>query len=180
MRVLLLVLASQAAILTSLIGRCDQQVWGSLIWLTLYCLLLIPQKVLDGQIKDSILSDQPAKISRLDLIIFEGRRSALAFVVTLLMSPGKSGRWNWLDPFMPNNERRTNWEIELQSAGLFRDAAALEAGAHISGDTKRILEQVRRARDILDFRKRMKNLKGWSELVLIDGWYMCNYERNSK
>jgi hypothetical protein len=60
---------------------------------------------------------------------------------------------------MPNNERRMNWVIELQSAGLFRDAAALEAGAHISGDTRSILEQVRRARDIPDFRKKNEEFK---------------------
>lgn len=153
-RLIGLVLIVQASLLASLLGSQTEQAWGSVCWLVSYLLMLAASYFVSFKYPDMLLSALPSKITRLKPINFVGRKAALIFIATM---PGISskygvGRWNWMDGFLPNNERRKEWLSEMTMAGLETNYEAIESGSIVSEKVKRIITQVQGARNEPVFR----------------------------
>jgi hypothetical protein len=148
-RLISLVLIVQASVLATLLGESTDQVWGSIIWLFCYLFMLVSSFLVSHKNLDMLVETQPAEVMRLPPINFLGRKAALIFIATL---PGIDhkfgvGRWDWMDGFMPNNERRKDWLAEVTVAELETDCEGTENGSIVSEDTKRILTQVHGVRN---------------------------------
>lgn len=138
------VLVVQAATLASQFGGKGKQVVGSGIWLMAYVLLLILSRLMSSMCPDTLLRHQPTTAERLDHIVFSSRRAALAFIATLPVSP-KAGQWDWMNGFIPADERRQHWEDEMARGGLGDDRELWE-NISISEHSRAILREVRKAR----------------------------------
>ena len=57
------------------------------------------------------------------------------------------GRWDWMDAFIPNNQRRKEWLAEITAGGLEKDLESIESASTLSEGSKRILLQVNGARN---------------------------------
>jgi hypothetical protein len=146
-RLMSLVLIVQASLLASLLGSRTVQVWGSVVWLACYLLMLVPSLLVSVKNPDMLFEGQPSKVKRMPPINFIGRKAALVFIATL---PGIEqrfgvGRWDWMDPFMPNNQRRKEWLAEITAGGMERDLESSESASTLSEDSRRILSQVNSA-----------------------------------
>ena len=144
-----LVLIVQASILASLLGSPTVQVWGSVIWLACYLFMLVASFLVSVKNPDMLFEGQPSEVRRMPPINLIGRRAALVFIATL---PGIEqrfgvGRWDWMDAFMPNNQRRKEWLAEITAGGLEEDLESIESASTLSEDSKRILLQVDSARN---------------------------------
>jgi len=148
-RLVAIVLVVQAATLANQVGSNDKQVFGSGIWLLAYLVLLIPSRLMMFKFPDALLRHQPTTADRLGHIVFSTRRAALAFIATLPVSQ-KAGRWDWINGFVPPDDRRKRWEAEMAQGGLGEDRK-LEKGVAISADSRAILEEVRMVRSRPDF-----------------------------
>ena len=116
-RLIGIVLIVQAALLASLLGSPTEQAWGSIRWRVAYLLMLTSTHIFPFKDPDMLFSALPAKATRLKPINFSGRKAALIFIATILGINCKYGvsRWDWMDRFMPNNERRKKWLTEVTS-----------------------------------------------------------------
>ena len=141
-RAIIVVLTTQAALLGSLVGRSGRQALGSAVWLLCYLVLQIPPRVLAYLNPDAVLDGQPAAVKRLTPLTFSGRRPALAFIASLPMTDSRSGPWEWLEGFMPRNERRRQWETEMVAAGVPEAAVDGELGSQIEHSTARLLREI--------------------------------------
>jgi hypothetical protein len=126
-----LILIVQATILGSLLGSLTVQVWGSIIWLVCYLFMLVPSFLLSAKNPDMLFETQPSEVRRLPPINFIGRKAALVFIATL---PGVKqgfgvGRWDWVDAFIPNNQRRRDWLSEMSARGLGNDPESIESAS---------------------------------------------------
>jgi hypothetical protein len=153
-RMMSLVLVLQASMLASILGTRTTQVWGSVIWLACYSLMQVPSFLISAKNPDMLFEGQPAKVTRLPSINFIGRKAALIFIAAL---PGIKqrfgvGRWDWMDPFMPNNQRRKEWLEEITAGGLEMDPESIESASTLSKESKMILAQVNGARKSNDFK----------------------------
>ena len=151
-RLIGIILIVQAAILTSLIGSSTEQAWGSICWLASYLLMLVSTYFVSVQYPDMLLSALPAKATRLKPITFSGRKAALIFIAHMLRINCKYGvgRWDWMDGFMPNNERRKKWLSEVRIAEL--ETNYEECGSIVSEEVKRLTTQVQEARHEATFK----------------------------
>ena len=114
-RFLVVTLVVQAAALASLIGNNSVQSLGSVVWMVLYLIMQIPERVLHKlNLVPNVLREQPGEIWKLPPIQFSGRRAALAFIATLPVSQ-KADTWAWLDAFMPSNARRRQWQERAEA-----------------------------------------------------------------
>ena len=104
-RFLAVVLAVQAAILASLLCASGINAITSTIWLGVYVLMLVPPEVIRRKYSSSVVQRQPGAVNSAKTFIFSSRRSAHIFIAMLPVS-SKTSRWDWLDVFMPNNQRR--------------------------------------------------------------------------
>jgi hypothetical protein len=127
-RALLVVLAAQAAALASLASRADEQAPASLIWLACYLLLQVPARLYPGRL-EALLAGLPATVRRIPPLVFSARRTALAFVGALPMAEPRAGHWDWLDGFMPPNQRRQQLENLSVTARLMAGAGDIEIGS---------------------------------------------------
>jgi hypothetical protein len=109
-RAMILVLVVQAAALTSLMGAKNEQALGSLIWLACYLFMLVPPALMARSNPDMLIGSQRAAPVRVPPIHFTGRKPALAFISTLPVTGFVEGRWDWVDNFLPRNQRRKEWE----------------------------------------------------------------------
>ena len=141
-RAIIVVLATQAALLGSLMGRSDRQTLGTAAWLLCYLVLQIPPRVLAHLNPDAVLDGQPAGVKRLTPLTFSERRPALAFIASLPTIDSRSGNWDWLDGFMPHNEGRRQWETEMVATGVSEAAVDGELGPQIEHSTARLLREV--------------------------------------
>ncbi|RDW64595.1 hypothetical protein BP6252_10246 [Coleophoma cylindrospora] len=148
-RLIGVVLAVQAAALASQFGADGKQVVGSGVWLIAYTVLLISSRLVTSRCPDALLRHQPTTADQLDHIGFSSRRAALAFIATLPVSQ-KAGRWDWMNGFVPADERRKHWEIEMAQGGLGEDRVP-EDDTSISASSRGILEEVRKARSSPEF-----------------------------
>ncbi|KAF2654711.1 hypothetical protein K491DRAFT_716836 [Lophiostoma macrostomum CBS 122681] len=123
-----LVLIVQAAALTSLVGVNDRQALGSLIWLACYLFMLIPPAIMAYRNPDMLIGSQRAASVRLPAIHFTGRKAALAFISTLPITGFVEGRWDWMDNFLPKNQRRKDWEKVIEAADLCGEKDAMAGG----------------------------------------------------
>ncbi|KAH7068493.1 hypothetical protein FB567DRAFT_599169 [Paraphoma chrysanthemicola] len=113
-RLLVLSLVVQAAALVSLIGNGTKEGLGSMIWLSLYILTKGAATLLDKATSgNNVFDQQPGRASNLPSMVFSGRKAALAFI-SHLPATTKVHKWAWIDLFMPNNERRKEWEAEME------------------------------------------------------------------
>lgn len=113
-RLLAFVLAFQAAALATLTNATGFERWSALIWLGIYCFMLMMKRALHSfGNSDQILENQPATVTMLEPLHFSGRRCALAFISTLPVTH-KVDMWTWWDVFMPENARRKEFHAELQ------------------------------------------------------------------
>ena len=148
-RLIGIVLIVQAALLASLLGSSTEQAWGSICWLVSYLLMLTSTYFFPFKYPDMLLSALPAKATRLKPISFSGRKAALVFIATILGINCKYGvsRWDWMDGFMPNNERRKKWLSEVTMAELETNYEAVECGSIVSEEVRRIITEVQDARN---------------------------------
>ena len=116
-RIIAISLLAQAALLASQIGASDINAVIPSVWLAVYLLMLVPQKVIRSMKPDMILQKQPGIVNSISKMSFSGRRAALCFIAMLPVTT-RAGRWDWLDVFMPLNERRQVWQEELETCGL--------------------------------------------------------------
>ena len=151
-RLIGIILIVQAAVLTSLIGSPTEQAWGSICWLASYLLMLVSTYFVSVKYPDMLLSALPVKVTRLEPITFSGRKAALIFIATMLGINCKYGvgRWDWMDGFMPNNERRKKWLSEVKIAEL--ETNYEECGSIVSEEVKRLTAQVQEARNEATFK----------------------------
>ena len=152
-RALVIILAVQAALLASLAGKSDQRVLGSVVWLLCYLVLKIPPRVLMKRCPDVLLDGQSAVAERLPPMTFSGRRAALAFIGSLPMTESKVGQWDWLDGFMPPNERRKQWEADIVAGGIMHDEEEVEAKVDVEKDVKAVIDEVKTKRSKDEFRR---------------------------
>jgi len=103
-RLVALVLTVQVAALASVFGTKSQE-WASITWLGMYLLMLLPSRIQQVSPSKELLKKYNTTIIQVASVHFSGRRSALAFIAMLLVSP-QVDRWAWLDVFMPDNQRR--------------------------------------------------------------------------
>ncbi|KAM0818183.1 hypothetical protein AB5N19_03992 [Seiridium cardinale] len=113
-RILALILIVQAATLASLLGCGTGDVLGPGIWLTLY----LAMRLVSGMARTrhqttTVLDLQPADVSATSSLTFKRRRTALLLIASLPCSE-KAGKWCWLDPFMPDNPRRREWQARYE------------------------------------------------------------------
>ena len=150
-RLIGIVLILQAALLASLLGSSTEQAWGSICWLVSYLLMSASTYYVSFKYPDMLISALSAKATRLKPINFTGRKAALIFIATMLEINCRCrvGRWDWMDGFMPNNERRKEWLSEVTTAGLETD---VERGSLVSEEVKRLTTQVQDARNEADFK----------------------------
>lgn len=141
-RALGLVLVAQAALLMSQVGSTDVQVCGSAAWLAAYLVLLAPARLLLRRCPDALLKGLPASAERLAPLIFSSRRAALAFVATLPMTEPKAGKWEWLNGFLPPDERRKVWEAEMDRVLPERNDE--EVRKSVEGSSRSMLEEIER------------------------------------
>ncbi|MCJ1279361.1 hypothetical protein MMC21_007185 [Puttea exsequens] len=119
-RFLATTLLVQAATLTSLIGTNSIEALGGGIWLIMYLLMLIPPWILRRKKPFSLLEEHGFFITGCPPLIFSSRRAALVFLSMLPLTP-KAPRWDWLDVFIPANDRRRDWQREIEkSVGAMR------------------------------------------------------------
>lgn len=168
-RALALILTLQAALLMSLVSSQSRQVWGSAIWLAVHLAMQGPPWLLRRLIDPATTvlgmgTMCDVEVRRLAPIVFSGRRAALVFISTLPVSP-RASRWDWMDPFIPPNQRRREWEREVERTRLFSSSTATrdrgeaigEGGSEDSGSRplrrwESILRhEVVRARERADF-----------------------------
>lgn len=142
-RALIVVLTIQAALLGSLIGRSDKEVLGGAVWLCCYFILQIPPTVLQRLHPDAMLNGQSTTLERIPPLVFSGRRVALAFIGSLPMTDSRAGDWDWLEGFMPRNERRKQWEAELVTGGLSNALVDEELGPQIEHSTTTLLQEIK-------------------------------------
>jgi hypothetical protein len=113
------VLAFQGAALASLINAIEFEIWSALIWLGIYCFMLLIKRALHSRGNpEQILESQPASIHVLEPLHFPGRKAALAFIATLPVTH-EVDMWIWWDAFMSENARRRELQVELQSLECF-------------------------------------------------------------
>jgi hypothetical protein len=115
----------------------------------------VPSLLVSVKNPDMLFEGQPSKVKRMPPINFIGRKAALVFIATL---PGIEqrfgvGRWDWMDPFMPNNQRRKEWLAEITAGGMERDLESSESASTLSEDSRRILSQVNCARKKDEFKR---------------------------
>ncbi|KAL9126859.1 MAG: hypothetical protein Q9217_004167 [Psora testacea] len=148
-RLIGIILILQAALLASLLGSPTKQAWGSIFWLVSYLLMSTSTYFVSFKYPDMLLSALPAKATRLKPINFSGRKAALIFIATMLGTNCKYGvgRWDWMDGFIPHNERRKKWLSEVTMAELETNYEAVECGSIVSEEVKRIITQVQDARN---------------------------------
>ncbi|PMD24447.1 hypothetical protein NA56DRAFT_700078 [Hyaloscypha hepaticicola] len=73
------------------------------------------------------------EVRRVAPIVFSGRRAALVFISTLPVSP-RASRWDWMDPFIPPNQRRREWEREVERTRLFSSSTATRDRGEARGE----------------------------------------------
>ena len=133
-RLLSIVLLLQAAVLTSILGSPGVEVFVPLIWLAVYTLTQIPPACIRYVYPNIDLAQQPATVFSAGTFHFTRRRSALAFIAMFPVSP-KAPRWDWLNVFMPNNERRQDWQKDLETdeiiAGKEPEARTIPASTRV-------------------------------------------------
>lgn len=111
-QILAVVLLTQAALLASCAGRSTVDALDAVVWLYPYLIMLIPPYILKRHHPTTALQRQPACIVHPKTLHFSSRRAALAFI-SMLPASQKVGRWNWIDQFMPDNNRRRMWQEDL-------------------------------------------------------------------
>jgi len=111
-RVLAVVLLTQAALLASCAGLSTIDALDAVVWLYLYLIMLIPPYILNRYRPTTALQIQPACIVHPKTLHFMSRTAALAFISMLPVSR-KVDRWDWIDLFMPDNNRRRIWQEDL-------------------------------------------------------------------
>jgi hypothetical protein len=140
-RLLAFVLAVQAAALASVVGSKSQEL-GSIAWLAMYLLMLLPSQFQQVCPAEELLKNQNTTIIQAEPVHFSGRRAALAFIAMLPVSP-QVNRWAWLDVFMPNNERRRAFQTEWDKWPLINkregEKDMAEAKMLISSNTKDVI-----------------------------------------
>ena len=142
-RVLGVVLCAQAALLAKIIQTPPPAVFGSPIWLISILVAYAVRVGLSKIVSKVDLGTEPIEVVRAPQIVFPARRTALAFIASLPMTPSKADKWDWVDGFLPNNERRQSWQQEMDMADL---VSADEAEVNLSDDGRRIVTQVRNVR----------------------------------
>ncbi|KAF3209578.1 hypothetical protein TWF106_010932 [Orbilia oligospora] len=164
-RLMILILIIQATTLAGLFNTKSKDVWGSIVWMGCYLIMLIPPSLMSHLSPDMLLESQPSVAKRLPPIDFRSRKAALVFIGTL---PGierrfEVGRWDYMDPFIPNNPRRNRWLAEVTNrlaGGNPGDTnVSSGSGTDISKECKDILEQVGTARDRIDYKVAMEVFK---------------------
>jgi hypothetical protein len=137
-RLLAVVLAIQAAALASLTNATGTERWSGMVWLSTYLLMLLLKRALHFlQGPEQVFKTHLASIQLVERLQFSGRRAALVFIATLPVSH-KVDRWAWWDAFMPENERRREFQAELETSALFANPTALnEEETQPSETTKR-------------------------------------------
>lgn len=113
-------LVIQAAALTSQVNNNSVQVWGSIIWMAFYLLMLVPSYFMRRLFSGIILDDKSFFIRKLPPMQFSRRRSALAFLAMLPVTCN-TDRWDWMDLFVPPNQRRQKWVSEMEKCPLIGD-----------------------------------------------------------
>lgn len=137
------VLAIQAALLATVFGKSNNQAFGSMIWLFFYFLLQFPPKFQSRYHPEDSLHGQPARLHQVPPLLFSARRPALAFIGAIPMTDGSVGKWEWLDGFMPPNERRRQWERELEASKIASPPNDAELGPSIEKRTEALVEEVK-------------------------------------
>ncbi|KAE9374934.1 hypothetical protein N431DRAFT_438311 [Stipitochalara longipes BDJ] len=137
-RTLALILTLQAALLMSLVSSQSRQVWGSAIWLGVHLAMQGPPWLLRHLIDPATTvlgtgSMCDVEVRRVAPMVFSGRRAALVFIATLPVSP-RASRWDWMDPFIPPNQRRREWEREIERTGLIPSSTATEDRGEAEGE----------------------------------------------
>ena len=168
-RLLAILLVIQAAALASTTNAKGIERWSGMVWLSIYLLFLLMKRALHFlQGPEQLLESQPASIQLVESLRFSGRRAALVFIATLPVSH-KVDRWAWWDTFMPDNERRREFQAELETSELFAGQTALITEERESSGlnkrspiTKMILEEVAAALKIPSFEL---CLKSYQEVV---------------
>lgn len=152
-RAVVVVATIQAALLASLASRSDKQVWGSLFWLICYAILQLPSTITIRRQPAVLFDSQPLVMEKVPPLVFTGRRTALAFIGSLPMTEPRSQRWDWLDGFMPPNERRAKWQTDIVAAGLDTEVGDLEHGKQegLELEVYRLVRDVRAVRANKDF-----------------------------
>ena len=156
-RISSLVLIAQAALLASLLGCKTKQAWGSAIWQLCYLGMHLVSSQVSNRNLDMVLDGQCTRAIRLPPTVFLSRKAALAFVGTL---PGIERRfdvseWDWMDSFIPNNERRREWiaGFEARLGDRLHDR---ERGGASSDDVEKLVSAVVAAREDPAFRSSME------------------------
>jgi hypothetical protein len=119
----------QATAIASTFGSKSQEL-GSIAWLTMYWLMLLPGRIPQVCPTGELLKNQNTAIIQAEPIHFFGRRAALAFVAMLPVSP-QVDKWAWLDVCMPNNERRRALQAEWDMYPLMNKKARREQGIDV-------------------------------------------------
>ena len=143
-RVLGITLCVQAALLAKLIQAPPPALYGSPIWLasivTAFTIRFALSKI---HSRVDIPASDLTEVVRAPQIVLPARRSALAFISSLPVTVQKGSRWEWVDGFLPNNERRESWQQEMELSNL---ADPVQPNVSLSEDSRRIVNQVRDVR----------------------------------
>lgn len=110
-------LVIQAVVLTSQVNNNSIQAWGSIVWMAFYLFMLVPSYLLRRSFSGIILEDKSFSIEKLPPMQFSRRRSALAFLAVLPVT-SNTNRWDWMDVFVPPNQRRQKWVSEMKKCPL--------------------------------------------------------------
>ena len=153
--------AIQAALLASLVSRSDRQVWGSLFWPACYILLPFPSAIILRRSPSLLFDGQPLFMEKVPPMVFNSRRTALAFLASHPMTKPKAPRWDLLNVFMPPNERRKKWQTDIIAAGLETGRNDLENGKveDIDISTLTLVRDVKAAKENNDFARTLRKFQ---------------------
>lgn len=143
-RILLVVLAVQAAALASLFGESQsrERVPSTLIWLSCYMVLQLPHQIYLKYHPSAMLQELPTKVRKLSPLVFTSRRTALAFIGAIPMTEPRAGNWDWLGGFVPANKNRQQLENLSVAASLMTGISDVETGSLTDQRIKTMLSNI--------------------------------------
>lgn len=154
-RLLLIVLATQAAALASLSddSRSGERVSSSLVWLSCYLVLQLPRRIFLKQKPSAMLRELPTKVQKVSPLVFTSRRTALAFIGAISMTESRAGHWDWLGGFVPANKTRQELENLSVASTVMAGIGDVEIGNITDKRTKSMLYDIHTTRSSGEYQR---------------------------
>ena len=154
-RLLLIVLAMQAAALASLSGdsQSSERIPSTLVWLFCYIILQLPRRIFLRQNPSAMLQELPTEVQKVGPLVFPSRRTALAFIGAISMTESRAGHWDWLGGFVPANKNRQELENLSVAATMMAGIGDVEIGNIADQRTKSMLHNIHITRSSTEYQR---------------------------